>query len=251
MFRISKVISLSSENCQWLHEQLEILPLNSYPFRLEQLPLNGIYFFYENGEIWGHGGSKSRIVRVGTHRDGNFRSRIGEHYLLNESKMNFSVDSSGPRDRSIFRRNLGRAIIQRHNLGYLNTWNICFTSRENRIKFRDKRDMKIEKAVESEVTRLMRANFSFRFIILDDQDQRMGKKGLESSIIGTLAQCDLCEPSPTWLGLKSPKPKICASGLWLVQHLSSPGISESEKIVITDAIEKTRKWIVSEKPEDI
>jgi hypothetical protein len=26
-------------------------------------------------------------VRVGTHRDGNFQSRIGEHFLLDERKM--------------------------------------------------------------------------------------------------------------------------------------------------------------------
>jgi len=55
-----------SELCKRLHEQLEQLPLIRYPFKLDQLPENGIYFFYEDGEIWGHGGDKPRIVRVGT-----------------------------------------------------------------------------------------------------------------------------------------------------------------------------------------
>lgn len=40
-----------SELCKWLHEQLEQLPLVKFPFRLEQLPGNGIYFFYEEGEF--------------------------------------------------------------------------------------------------------------------------------------------------------------------------------------------------------
>lgn len=40
-----------SELCKWLHEQLEQLPLVKLPFRLEQLPGNGIYFFYEEGEF--------------------------------------------------------------------------------------------------------------------------------------------------------------------------------------------------------
>ncbi len=78
-----------SENCKWLHIQLEQITVIKFPFKLEDLPENGIYFFYEDGEIWGHGGIKPRIVRIGTHKDGNFRSRIKEHYLLDESKMNF------------------------------------------------------------------------------------------------------------------------------------------------------------------
>gem|GEM_PF-3534987 len=36
-----------SELCRWLHEQLEQLPHVRFPFKLELLPENGIYFFYE------------------------------------------------------------------------------------------------------------------------------------------------------------------------------------------------------------
>jgi len=86
---------------------------------------------------------------------------------------------------------------------------------------------------------------------MDNQNERMGKKGLESSIIGTLARCDRCKPSLAWLGHHSPKLEIRQSGLWLVQHLSSPPITEEEKNVITAAIESTRKWIASEKRDDI
>jgi len=78
-----------SELCKWLHEQLEQLPFIKFPFKLEQLPENGIYFVYEDNEIWGHGGYKPRIVRIGTHKDGNFRSRIKEHFLLDQSKNEF------------------------------------------------------------------------------------------------------------------------------------------------------------------
>ena len=46
-----------SERCKWLHEQLEQLPLIRYPFNPNDLPENGIYFFYEEGETWGHGGT--------------------------------------------------------------------------------------------------------------------------------------------------------------------------------------------------
>lgn len=58
-----------SELCKWLHEQLEQLPLIKFPFKLEQLPENGIYFFYEDGEIWGHGEisrEQSELALIGT-----------------------------------------------------------------------------------------------------------------------------------------------------------------------------------------
>ena len=92
-----------SEICKWLHEQLEQLPLVKFPLKKEKLPENGIYFFYEDREIWGHEGDKPRIVRIGTNKEGNFRSRIKEHFLLDESKMNFDATKPAPHDRSIFR----------------------------------------------------------------------------------------------------------------------------------------------------
>jgi hypothetical protein len=99
---------LSSEKCSWLHNQLESLPLVKFPFNVKAFPSNGIYFFYEEGEIADHGnGLKPRIVRIGTHKENNFRSRIAEHFLLNEFKMNFTIANPKPSDRSIFRKNIG------------------------------------------------------------------------------------------------------------------------------------------------
>src|ERR1017187_819595 len=95
------------ETCEWLHEVLAPLPVVAYPFDLKRLPRNGIYFFYEQGESWGHSGSWPRIVRVGTHKEGNFRSRISEHFLPNERRMDFDVTRPRPHDRSIF-LSLGR-----------------------------------------------------------------------------------------------------------------------------------------------
>jgi hypothetical protein len=68
------------------------------------------------------------VVRIGTHRDGNFRSRIGEHFLLNESKMNFTAENPAPHERSIFRKNIGRALLNRAGDDYLKTWEIDFTT---------------------------------------------------------------------------------------------------------------------------
>lgn len=85
------------------------------PVRSQKLPKNGIYFFYEEGEFWGHGDRRLRIVRVGTHKSNNFRNRIAEHFLLREHKMNFDRNKPKPSDRSIFRKNIGRALLNKNN----------------------------------------------------------------------------------------------------------------------------------------
>jgi hypothetical protein len=220
---------------------MEQLPLIRFPFKLETLPENGIYFFYEDGEFWGHGGEKLRIVRVGTHKDGNFRSRIREHFLLDEAWMDFDKSKPKPSDRSIFRKNLGRALLNKEKDDYLKIWEIDFTTRRNQELWGDKRDMEKEKKIEEKITKILREKFSFRFIILDPHVERMGSKGLESSLIGTLASCKSCRPSSEWLGNYSPVKKIQESGLWLVQHLKSNPINEKDKEIILRAVEETNK----------
>jgi hypothetical protein len=63
-------------------------------------------FFYEEGENWGHGGDHQRMVRVGTRKGNNFRSRINDHFLFNEGKINFNEMKAAPKDRSIFKKNI-------------------------------------------------------------------------------------------------------------------------------------------------
>lgn len=234
-----------SELCKWLYEQLEQLQIFKYPFELEKLPENGIYFFYENEEIWGHGGYKPRIVRIGTHKDGNFRSRIKEHFLFDESKMDFDATKPAPHERSILRKNIGRALLNRAKDNYLKIWEIDFTTRRNREEYGCLRDIQKEKKVESEVTRILREKFYFRFITVDSKMKRVGTGGLESSLIGTVVHCKLCRPSSGWLGRYSPKKQIKESGLWLVQHLEADEINESDKRGILKAITRTKEWITN------
>lgn len=234
-----------SDSCKWLHEQLEQLPLIKFPFKLEQLPENGIYFFYEDGEIWGHGGRRPRVVRIGTHKEGNFRSRIKEHFLLDESKMNFDRDKSKPSDRSIFRKNIGRALLNKAQDDYLRIWEVDFTTIRKREEYGHLRDIQKEKKIELEVTRILIENFSFRFIVADEQIKRMGAEGLESSLIGTVAGCKLCTTSEKWLGNYSPKKQIRESGLWLIQHLKAEGINKSDKESLLNAITRTKEWITN------
>ncbi|MGH9459919.1 MAG: hypothetical protein ACRD1X_01785 [Vicinamibacteria bacterium] len=231
--------------CRWLHLQLERLPAVKYPFELRRLPENGVYFFYEKGEIWGHGGNQSRIVRIGTHREGNFRGRIAEHFLLNEAKMNFDAMKSPPHDRSIFRKNIGRALLNRSESPYLDVWNLDFTKRETLEKYGHLRDVSKERQIEAEVTKILRENFSFRFVVLEGQAERMGSEGLEARLIGTVARCGACRSSPAWLGQYSPVEKIRESGLWLVQHLGAEPLTEPDGARLVAAIAATCDWVDS------
>jgi hypothetical protein len=217
---------------------MEQLPLIAFPFEYDELPENGIYFFYERGECWGHGGIKSRIVRVGTHRDGNFRSRIAEHFLLNERKMNFTKDQSAPHDRSIFRKNIGRCLLNRKGDQYLSVWELDFMKRVVCEAHGHLRNIGKEVEIEAEVTRILREQFSFRCTEIAEERHRMGSEGLERALIGTLAACGECKPSSQWLGKHSPKTKICNSGLWLVQHLKAHPLTPAQQAVVTATIEK-------------
>ena len=136
-----------SSDCQWLHEQIERLPLIKYPFDLDNLPDDGIYFFYEDGEVWGHGGSKNRIVRIGAHRSGNFKSRMNDHFVFDKNKMAFNAMRPAPKERSIFRKNIGRALLNKEKSKYLKIWEIDFTDRESRDTKSHLRNIELEKMV--------------------------------------------------------------------------------------------------------
>jgi len=234
----------TSDLCRWLHEQLDTLPPPiRYPFDTEDLPENGIYFFYEDGEFWGHGGEKLRVVRIGTARDGNFRSRIKEHFLLNhELRVLADAMEAGPKDRSIFRKNIGRVLLNKKHDPYLAVWEKDMTITKNKLRYAGERDMQKEMALEQEVTAILRGMFSFRYILVQGEMDRMGSAGLEGRSIGTVARCSICQASPVWLGRHSPVPKISDGRLWLVQHLKSPPLGNQDIRAFSTAIAKTKSW---------
>ena len=250
---------MSSELCRWIHEKLESLSLIKFPFfDLDKLPDNGIYFFYEEGENSTHinydyddnvhtdnnnsisTNTKARIVRIGTHMEGSFSSRISEHFLLNEAAkmMNFTISNPKPSDRSIFRKNIGRALLNKENDYYQKIWEIDFKTRENCNNYGIMRNIQKEKEIESAITKILREKFSFRFIPLEAQGQekRIERSGIEGKLIGTIASCNLCKASDNWLGKYSPIPQIRNGKLWLSQHLNSPGLSKQEKDDLENAI---------------
>ena len=199
--------------CGSLHQIFWKMKRFRFPFDESKIPLKGIYILFERGEE-GHGGE--RIVRVGTHTgEGQLPSRLKQHFL-NENK-----------DRSIFRKNIGRAFLNKENDKFIDSWEIDLTTREAKDQFSKQIDLDKQKKIEKDVTKYIQDNFSFVVFPIEDKDKRLE---FESKIISTISGCTLCFPSKSWLGLSSPKEKIKDSGLWLVNELYKKPLSKEDFI---------------------
>jgi len=214
-----------SQICPKIHMLFSDLTKFEFPFDTRRIPLNGIYVLFEKGEI-AH--QTDRIVRIGTHTGNNqLPSRLQQHFIR-ESK-----------DRSIFRKNIGRAILNRNNDPFLAQWEIDLTTTEARKKHSGTVDKRKLQEVEKMVTDCIQFNFSFVVFRVDEKATRLF---LESKIISTVSLCDECFPSEDWLGLHSPKEKIRKSGLWLVNELYKRPLSESASLRILVTPINSRHW---------
>jgi len=110
-----------SEICNKLHQLFNGRKMFSFPFDPKEITLNGIYILFETGEQ-AHG--TNRIVRIGTHTGKNqLRSRLDQHFI-HENK-----------DRSIFRKNIGRALLNKDLDPFLDQWELDLTTHEAKSKW--------------------------------------------------------------------------------------------------------------------
>jgi hypothetical protein len=206
--------------CGHIHKIFNEAKRFSFPFDRNEIPKNGLYVLFENGE---KAHSVDRIVRIGTHTGKDqLCPRIIQHFLL-ENK-----------DRSIFRKNIGRAMLNKNNDNYLQIWEYDLTTKENKEKYTDIINIEKQKNIEKEISIYIQNNFSFILMCVDEKDARLE---MESKIISTVSLCSQCRPSKSWLGNHSTKEKIRESGLWLVnelwkQPLNQNDIASIEKVLI-------------------
>ena len=192
--------------CAALHALARNLPRFEFPPPERQVAANGLYMFFERGEL-AHGGD--RIVRVGGHTGhGNLLARLREHVTQNK-------------DRSIFRKNIGRALLAKARDPFLDDWNRDLTSHAARAQYAGRIDMSKQAKVEEEVTGYILANLTFCIIGTPSADVALA---LEKRCIATVATCPGCHPSAEWLGSYSPLAGIRESGLWQVQHLQGEAL---------------------------
>jgi len=191
-----------SSECTSVHKLTNELEMYDFPFDETKIPLNGIYILFEKGES-GH--QQDRIVRVGTHTGENqLRSRLKQHFLK-ENK-----------DRSIFRKNIGRALLSQQADPFLKLWELDLTTRKAKDKYSSLIDFNYQQSIEKQVSQYIQSNFSFTVFEVKSKEERLD---VEAKLISTVSWCNECSPSNNWLGNSSPKEKIVKSGLWLVNEL--------------------------------
>lgn len=207
----SSEVKTSDDLCHSLHQLLNGISACGFPYQENQIPNNGIYVLFEDGEV-AHG--TNRIVRIGTHTGNNqLRSRLKQHFL-NENK-----------DRSIFRKNVGRCLLNRDGDPFLEFWELDLTSHAARTRYAAKIDFNRQQDIEKRVSEYIQGHLRFVAFEVRDKDERLD---LESKLISTVSRCVNCGPSATWLGRHSPKFKVASSGLWQVNELGKTPLSVDE-----------------------
>lgn len=208
-----------SKNCNAIHQWFNEMKKHSFPFNEQEIPENGIYILFEKGEF-AH--SINRIVRIGTHTGNNqLRSRLFQHFL-NQNK-----------DRSIFRKNIGRALLNKDKDPFLEQWEVDLTTKNAKQQHFNSVNFIKQKETEKRVTKYIQEKFSFVVFQVDEKNKRLE---IESKIISTVSFCDECNPSQNWLGLFSPKEKIRKSGLWLVNELWKTPLTDEDMIELEKII---------------
>ena len=199
----------------WLHRLFERLP--RYEWRdIDTIPFeDGIIIVYERGETYR---GYARVVCVGTHAaPGRLKQRLMDHFEREN------------RNASVFRRNIGKALLNRAKDPYLDIWSLD----TSRIPNKDREDPRTAARVERDVSAYMRVNLSFSVIPVASVESR---QRLKAAIIATLHQAKDFAPSDSWLGHYSPEPEIRGSGLWQVRGLDADPLTADESLQLARII---------------
>ena len=184
---------------------------------IESIPFdNGIYIVFDRNERHKDG---QRIVRVGTHTSQNrLRERLKDHFVR-ENK-----------DGSIFRKNVGKALLKEQGNPYLDMWTKDTSKPENQKYV----NSKIQGAVERDVSAYLGKNMSFVVFPVEDEQQRLR---IEEAIIASLNADEGFGPGNNWLGNNSPEGEIRNSGLWLKRGLKADPLTHNELSFIQKCFE--------------
>ncbi|NLC40623.1 MAG: hypothetical protein GX763_06880, partial [Clostridiaceae bacterium] len=212
--RLDQLIASSNQDqtmCYRLHKLFNEMPRNNW-MTIDDVPFDsGIYIVFQEGEKHHN---FDRVVRVGTHRsDGRLKGRLKDHFLR-ENK-----------DGSIFRKNIGRALLNLNNHPYLQVWNRDTSKASVIEQMSSTYDPSFQEEVEKRVSTFLRERFSFVCFPVVGISERLR---LEEGIIATLNSTPDFGPSLEWSGMHSPEMEIRQSGMWLKEGLDGTHLSESE-----------------------
>lgn len=202
----------------------------SDPHIQKNLPMNGVYFFMEDGEVRTQTGDGSRVVRIGTHgltlnTKSTLSSRLAQH---RGNKNSLSGNHRG----SIFRLLIGTSLVE--DFKSTPTWGLGSSA--------TKEVRNAEQDLENKVSLHIR-RMPFLFINIDDAPSPLSIRGLiERNAISILSNYEknaVDPPSKNWLGQKCNREKVRNSGLWNQRHVVDP-YDPAFLSVLESLIEKTK-----------
>ena len=179
----------------------------------EELPRQGVYFFFDDNEPTTFSTSIPRLVRIGTHgvsagSVATLRNRLRTHLGTRAGAGNHRA--------SVFRLHVGRAIIQRDQLEQdFPSW--------GKGQSAPKEITEREAPLEAKVSKYI-GNLRVLFVpVLDTAGTGSMRATIERQFISMFTEnlCAIEDTSSTWLGRFSDKPSIRDSGLWNIRDVGS------------------------------
>jgi hypothetical protein len=191
-----------------------LAPAGGFPLLAELRPINiplaGVYFFFEPGERRSDSGSGLRVVRVGTHAITE-TSATTLWMRVKQHRGNDKVPGGHHRG-SIFRLLIGDA-MQRRDAKPVHSWGVGGTAtREIRVG-------------EQQLEVLVSAHLRTMRVLLVQVPDRANRRLLETASIALLSnyqKAPLDQHSTQWLGRYSSRSKVCESGLWNNRDVNAP-----------------------------
>ena len=184
--------------CQRLHE---IVRAGADRTNRAQVPngADGIYFYFEQDEVWGHGTEEKRLVRVGSHTaPGNLMTRSWMHRTSNCGA-------------SAFVRHAGQALRITAGGPAVHA-EACDCKLRFQAWF----------AAEIGADKICVIRTDWNAVEADCLKA-------ERIAIGILSGCKKCAPSENWLGRRAQNPVIANGQLWLKDHVGTqPNRSEMD-----------------------
>lgn len=178
-------------------------------------PERGVYFFFANEESR-DATDQLRVTRVGTHAvsagsETSLWNRLRTHRGANRG----SYEGGGNHRGSVFRKHVGRAMVERDGLGdeYPHWGEGSTADRERRLA-----ELNHERRVSEYIRDL-----PFLWIDVDDEPRPESDRAyIERNAIALVSNHEkvaVDARADEWLGQESPHDKIAASGLWNIKHV--------------------------------